>query len=608
MRNLLLIAAVAAATFSVTTTTAQNGCNPNAPPAPLCNSPTQVTEIEEQCVTQQLVVADFQPCCNLQALEDTNGCPNTVNNRQCRFAEISEPACTDTGAAECRASQLTMEIETFQQTTTCCEQCSCYGDPHCNSFSGVSRSWFICDSRVQGKNGCHESRPKCESTMDPYGKPCIWQNPNNGPWDVAIKGAQCTYDKANSLQPDMVMYSFPQFLTQLYLGERGIIEAVQIAQRQNEKYFLTSDNCFATPNMPWRASLDANSPPKDPNWLPKSWTMVERDGDYIWRTNGIIGGVQLVIQCTQNRVRVNGEVRLGMTRLAVDIIDPIQGRADAAGFCQTGLFDIELETPGALRGTAKLQNTCQANQNNELMIAKEICAQSTTKQGVNACKRKFCQAARPDDVQQCVKDIKKHSWPKTFCAAYTTASRRPAACNGEQNCIRCIDDISDFGWQAAIVKYVENTVPPGPSLTECTPPQDLPADLIGCDRGILIQYQDANTKQWITYRAIREGQSVCTTGPGQFNQNDNPELFSNRLRFAQCGTPTGGDCPARECEPEMGFSARINYLIEPELNDLQEMVETDLLICNPEIYGQNSTACLDEKLPPLCPTVCRERC
>jgi len=219
-------------------------------------------------------------------------------------------------------------------------------------------------------------------------------------------------------------------------------------------------------------------------------------------------------------------------------------------------------------------------------------------------------------VKKCYKDIvskKGPGWAKVFCAANTLVSKDPLECvsglKQSVDCVTCTSDIVDFGWDYAINKW-DSTKPkgekPGPT---CLTVDQLPTDLFECQRGIRIQYFDTTLNEWVTYKAIPQGYTLCRSSGG-FNSVDNAVLFQNKMRFIECGTALlpPGTCPnqeAEDCNSEDGWTVSLTTTTSTKVPELGivELVDDKKLICNPVLYppGPTEMDCFKEPINP-CPT------
>lgn len=592
----LILAAILMAIFSLG---ALGDCPAGAPASPLCMSQTVTTKIKGNCEDEFVSMQSRAPCCNLAAIaNDPNGCPSTDGSATCRYVELNKPFCSADKSGECiKGSVLfTMSVETG--TGTCCESCSCWGDPHCESFDGKNDTWILCDSRVKKPYGCGLGKQVCLQQKDHMGNDCRWID-SKKPWNVGLKGSQCVFDMENQAPPVINMYEFNNFKVEVDLGERGILTQLKVKSRSGN-FYLTSDDCFDDfkQRSPFRKEEGAAAAPSDPLWLGNQWVGKKLEGgDIEYSMSGFREGIVLNVRCARTAVpQKNGVTRFGPPRLNVAIVEPGKGgRGKKSGFCVTSQID-KAQSTHEHTDKVEAEQMC-ADAGDELYISKLLCGSGVTRAGVPQCKKSWCNNVRPGDVENCLKDIKVHGWRTTFCAANTGSSQHASGCAKSLDCQQCKSDISDFGWAAGVDKWTgQNT-----NVVEgcVSSSADLPSDLIGCQKGIRIQYEEADGS-WTTHRAIPKGYQICDGGVLFDSIVDFP-IFTKRVRIAQCNADAA--CIDNQdnsgqfdiCNPEDGFKAQFNFVKEEdELGDLKKLLQSEDLICNPAKWN-TPDGCLEVK-------------
>jgi hypothetical protein len=228
----------------------------------------------------------------------------------------------------------------------------------------------------------------------------------------------------------------------------------------------------------------------------------------------------------------------------------------------------------------------------DLEIAQVICGKGTTAPGVVVCKDNFCKDNRID-YQVCITDIDSKGWDKVYCAAKTVQSRLPEDCTNT-DCLKCLSDIQDFGWQFAYNAWNNYG---NSDDGNCKNLADLPLDLEGdCQRGIRIQYE-TSTDVWATYRAIPSTMRLCNDQL-VFDATNNPELFTHNIRLYQCAVKD--TCP-QLCNPELGFTASFTFkAVKDSFDTVTDLVATGALVCNPAVYN-TPLACVGKDVPKYCP-------
>lgn len=580
-----LVATAAAWVVTTSTTTVFLSMGVTEAQNSLCNEPPQVTVVPGDCTAASVDLGPLQPCCGLQSIAGNAGASET-----CRYTEIDKPLCNSLICAE---ATVNFTIQAEVRTGTCCETCSCWGDPHCEAFNGTTDQWVLCDARVRSGNTCVQSRTQCSQELDHNGNACRWRNRNGAAlqgWNVALQGSPCVPDTSGDA-PVMDMYSFQGFSTSLVLGERGIIEQMIVRDGDNQ-YILTSKNCFNSPNSPWRAEEDAKSGPDDPNWLPYSWTPMQKDGTYLWTVSGLNSNVVINVRCVRNRVPGNGKNKFGPPRLNVEsLIEPENtNRQNAGGFCVTGSIDKGLATADR---SAEMDQACLAH-GSELEAARAICSKAVNLRTLQFCKLSFCAINYPTrNSNDCVQMINSQGWNKVFCAANTLASKNVADCSQSNSCQQCVSDISDFGWEYAVSTWLNHNSAGGGVGGKCKTLKDLPTSLIQCQQGITIQYE-SSPGVWVDFVAIPFGTNLCDNmisvsgDDGAEAQN----LLTSRIRIAQCAD---AGCLSDQCTAEIGWATRLDFASPTAIGeDYYRLIQEGKLICNPARgYENNPTGCVD---------------
>jgi hypothetical protein len=493
---------------------------------------------------------------------------------------------------------LALSFQTSNET--CCHSCTCYGDPHCESFSGQDDTWVICDARAvqSDPTKCPLDRATCQAQLDHLGMPCVWQpnNANGAKWSIALQGSQCVFNPS-STPPTMLMYKADNFSIVLVMGERAIIQTIIVKDtNSNGSYVLDAVNCFTaagTANTPWRQYPGQAVPPSNPAWLPYSFSWTPLDGgDILWTATDLPSKIDLSIRCTRTLDRSLGRVQYGPPRLNVEqLVEPLNWmtqRTNVGGFCPNG-------TIAKLGSTANTNNiattgACVAP-SDELTVAKVLCSSGTTRAGIPGCKYTWCKSVRAD-WQTCFQDIATYGWEKTFCATYTVPTKDASLCTGG-NCVKCLSDIHDFGWYSAVNAWSNIQT----SGDNCVNRTALPADLVDCQEGVRIQYE-ASTDNWVTYLAVPSTVTLCN-GAVNFDSVGDAVMFQNRIRVSQCSMPNG--CLQDKCQAEIGFSASFTFTaVKDESHTVLDLFEAGVLVCNPKDYS-SPMACLATPVPAMCP-------
>jgi len=572
---------------------------------PLCNSPSQELSTSGQCETESLEFQPLEPCCAVQTVVDENDpCAVSATGELCRDVTVSNPSCPPDSQFFCNNEnmQLQIDLEVTTNEDSCCRTCTCYGDPHCESFDGSFDTWILCDSRQyrNSKGICTIDHDTCLTQKDHLGRTCEWKGPvNNKGWIVGLQGSQCQFQIDDDLgnAPRMDMYSFKGFSVVNVLGERGIIQAVYITDSSG-LYILDADDCFADAGIrnPWRAAPGEDAAPEDPSWLPKSWLWAPLEGgDILWSTQRLPSKIDVNIRCTRTVQRDAGRTRYGPPRLNIEqLVEPFEERQNAGGFCLEGEIT---DKKGSTEWTEEIERTGICDKTDSMLaIGKVLCNKNLKPAGVEACKANWCKSVRPD-WEQCVSDIGEYGWDKTYCSSQTMLTQDPAECVfGRGNCGKCLNDIGDFGWQDAYDSW-DGSITVADS--ECTEAADLPPSLVGCQQGLSIQYE-SSPGFWTTYKAVPSTVRLCEDKL-TFSSVEDPQLFANKIRIEQCSLPP--TCLTNKCARTSGWNAAFHYEAESNpYSDAVDLIESGDLICDPAKWpSADPLSCLGSNPPAMCP-------
>ncbi len=593
---------------STTDISGQQPCNPNAAKSPLCGSSEVIAYSSGTCKNEVIELGSVEPCCEVQTVL-SDPCHVDDGYAKCRTATLMNGMCS-ANAAACDAISLKISLEVVNKEGTCCETCSCYGDPHCESFSGTVDTWLLCDARERSSTNpskCSITKNACSKQKDHNGNTCVWRsNPNGAAWNFGLQGSQCSFDTVKSGYPEMVMYKADDFKLTLRLGERGIILQTRIIDN-NKLYILNADDCWddylKNQKNPWRADDTSFAPLADPDWLPNRWLgTVLPGGDRLWSVFGLKSAIKVNIRCTRNMVTVAGKRRYGPTRLNIEeIVEPLNpaNRTEVAGFCVENGINKGKSTAQV---TENFENMGACNEDGAaLAIARYLCSKGVTESSLPACKESWCKSRRVD-WEKCVLDIGRFGWARTWCASHVLLTSNPLVCTSG-DCRKCISDILDFGWSEAIDKWSNYKVLnhfESESNATCITVDQLPSTLSPCQKGIEIQYEKS-PGIWVTVKAVPDQAKMCNSVIELLSQDPLYQpLFSNPIRIKQCSLDA--TCQQDPCTPEMGFKAKFAFE-NPKANQpsLVSLIQNNDLVCNPAKYPNNKLGCLKIKPPKACP-------
>lgn len=474
----------------------------------------KVYNTTDNCQTQTIDIGPFAPSCNVKG--------------ECIVAELDSPVCNQT---ICSPMKMKLQVTSVKPHGTCCRSCTCYGDPHCESFYGKKDTWIMCDARVttKGKDYCSMSEAMCNKQIDFYGNPCQWIQ-NTKKWNVGLLGSPCV---SNS-NPILQMYKFNDFALDLTMGERSTIINLDL-RLKNKVYSIPSQQCIL------------------PNWMPNipnEIAFIEKVGvnkpdvptpDYKYTIYDRSTKITLIFTCTKNFIKGT----YGIPRINVDyLMDPENPelRPNSEGFCINGTI-YKGKTYDVQR-TYALNKVCKNNLNSdEVSMARAICGPDYNQNNYKTCIQTWCDTESSDPLR-CMQQVNQEGWQKTWCAVNTLSSQNTNECTGI--CDKCVADMNDFGFIEASNNwdsYVDQ------SEHQCL--QQLDSSVGPCGTGIELQY--FKNGNWITYGVIPEETSLCPDVV--FNSDSNPELFNTRIRLKQCPST----CEVDQCKYNQGFRATIKY-------------------------------------------------
>ena len=470
------------------------------------------------------------------------------NEPICKTVELERESCPQ---LPCMGNMtLRLDIETENPTQgSCCKSCTCYGDPHCESFSGYKESWIICDARriLPNQPHCRMAKPICEKQLDYDGNKCVWDPKyKRNTWSVAKKGSPCMYSK-DSVSPIMNMYSFKDFYVEATIGDRGIITQMDILMENDGSlmiHTLNARKCFKDGiENPWFIT---------PENLERS---VTTQGNVKWNVYDKITGISITIACVRNSFN---DGTFGLPRLDINIDDPVElsKRKRVTGFCVEDKIDKGMSFDNDRTDLIQEKELCSGDHNDErVKFGRQLCGVGTNNKNLDECFTNWCQN-KFLDTQLCLDNIESYGMRKVWCSLHTRLDRDPSECDSGGDCLKCLNDIEDNGVKIGMENW-ESFLQNGDN--KCLEFEDLKDSLEKCQEGISIQYFDGG---WKTWRVIPQGFSLCDDV--DFNSFLFPELFTHKLRLQQCTVPSSCHTGTR-CRPEQGFQVTFTFSEPPPM-------------------------------------------
>jgi hypothetical protein len=210
-------------------------------------------------------------------------------------------------------------VFTFAPSFNHARRCSCTGDPHCNSFSGIENSWILCNGRKQSANGCVINKAFCKNTIDQNGNPCQF-----------IKSSKYIYKTnvclATSLPTPYISFfeeisSYHNISVILNLGFLGSINQIVITVDTGSIY-INSSSCEAILS-------------KDNYWISGTiplWTYIQENNN----------GWVITISLLDISITIDCSVLFIVPHLSISLTTKSLQRGKfgvTKGFCTTGLID-----------------------------------------------------------------------------------------------------------------------------------------------------------------------------------------------------------------------------------------------------------------------------
>lgn len=518
--------------------------------------------------------SDMQSCCPLPPEEVCPGAPELDSYNRSQGTKTGY--CGDdyefTMKDECDNSDHLSVKVMFERNSDveCCQTCSCYGDPSCNSFDGTFGEFVLCDGREipRDSNGnplpgdrCVIRKSTCEAQIDHEGHKCLWKNPHHSTpnypdamkqsnaevnFPIARFGSPCQYDSSKSSPSRLMLYEVDDLKITAEQYDRGMIRALYI-NTANGQYALTVEDCLAG----------------------KGWTKIsfggdedyffsrEYNGEYVWNFVDTTTHVEVNLVCTG--VEYEDEITRVKFINIENINEPDQDRASKGqGFCSTNKFPE--------RDDASYQNSDYIHENNlcttynenitHVMLRESVRAFTgnptfstlSTQRGVY----EFCTRLwRPQysSASQCLSKFMSADSVQDVIAAFCKAV---SMTSGDENF--CNAELADQNKQTGYVemfKYArEKYIETGEDICRVSL-SDLPNQLVGgnqdylsrgCKNGVELQYYDDESEAWVTYKAFPGDYSPCNGFQLDVQYREARELFKYPIRIIQEYSPK--DCTA----------------------------------------------------------------
>jgi len=355
----------------------------------------------EICVVEVVELGSCEACCVAPTF-----LPEPGQEMQCRDVRTSEPYCDETTNPECedldnKDFELTISFSFEDEEIECCQTCMCYGDPFCENFYGVADKWILCDSRKV--DDCYVNKDVCLTQADHAGNACIWNETTFNKFsrraDIGVYGSPCVPDFHESGPANLVMYSIPDLTVTIGMGERAVIEDVQL-ETQSGLFTLVADNCFEEGPYPGFTGPEGTP-------IQSMFAVDLSDGpgpnERGVKIRHLETGIFLTITCIR-RVK-DGEVGYRMnvnSLIEVDI-----NRQDADGFCETGELPKGASTTDV---TEEVFEECLQNLDDAHLLCRALVNPACTETQVEEGVEEWCAVANlypdnPNRIAKCTNEI-----------------------------------------------------------------------------------------------------------------------------------------------------------------------------------------------------------
>ena len=433
------------------------------------------------------------------------------------------------------------------ERTSCCESCTCYGDPNCISFDGTNESWILCDGRQlptspkRIRSGyCPQRKSSCLAEVDADGLECVWAPDRDGvpseKWSIAERGSPCQPTKESFIN----LYTADSFNIEIGQVERGNIFTAKIKLGQKE-HVLTADNCVNGEMMDsWTGD------PINPDHFHRGVEMYssKANNDIIWEVLDPDTRISVTIRCT---AYAKDLARMSIESVLEPNPDFRAERRPLGGFCATN--DLGNRFPSEKTALIQENGYCGGpGPKDNVIIARAVCQDITiSKNAVQQCRQKFCNQywfPHYRSVGKCLSTIKK-DWENGFCKAFTKLSSDEKECK---------DTIREFGWDYAVAKYYARQ---GPVSTCVDDFADFPDSLDECIPGVELQSFDEEAAEWVPVKGIPDSTPACADEVYRLCSDDYPELFERKIRWIQ--KRERENCLLDKCARQNGFAVEMSW-------------------------------------------------
>jgi len=503
---------------------------------------------ESCCLEQDYMVSDEARCRHLEMIEPFCDVEDNTESKICKKLKDKGGSMT-----------IRLNIQD-DDDTRCCKQCTCFGDPECQAFDKSHSKWILCDARGED---CWVDATICGNELDHAGNVCKWNQTVADALtkraDIGAIGSPCTADFETSGDAWMTMYSADEFMARISMGERGVIETLEVTTDKG-MYTLVADICWdktdpADAFVVKAGSSDINdalelSLEEGPGMDERTFEIVDVTSKMFIRAV-CIRRVSSTGEYTSYRLNINNLVEPDVLR---------QGD----GFCTGAPAKIDTGK-STTDNTDKIYEKCQQGLQDIHLLCKELWIPSCTMEQVSDGISSWCASANvypddPDRVQRCINYIGTNArrWEELYCVAIS--SLRADSVSKSQWVDMCTTRLQTEFYRDAIAAYGTLGTVSSHGITLCG---DSASDYAArtaydaCTPGIAVEYQNSNGV-WVESFFIPATLPPCN-GELKITTGDHFELFTRPIRFTQCEVDTA-QCPIDiACLPSWGFEVAMSF-------------------------------------------------
>eukprot|EP00516_Mucochytrium_quahogii_P004120 CAMPEP_0203761608 /NCGR_PEP_ID=MMETSP0098-20131031/14654_1 /ASSEMBLY_ACC=CAM_ASM_000208 /TAXON_ID=96639 /ORGANISM=" , Strain NY0313808BC1" /LENGTH=1178 /DNA_ID=CAMNT_0050655669 /DNA_START=1870 /DNA_END=5403 /DNA_ORIENTATION=- len=550
--------------------------NPDTPDCYKCALEEQATQniCDQTQITDYVHLGQCDSCCDKDKITKIVEEGDEAIPPQCREISTQQPYCdvdsenVDLGKKcsllHTTEAVLNLNVAMKNEEVTCCQECLCWGDPECKSFSGALDKWILCESRAA--DTCKSSQSICEKQSDHMGSQCVWNETvatQIGGYraDVGFHGSPCQADWEKSNLASMTMYSTGEFSAELKMGERGVIEELHVTsykgQGDESTNVLTAKNCFKTDPFDGWSNLQGPVNFQDA-FQKKSYVGARSELEHVWEFTDVNTGIFIKAVCIRQHARnpkYKGQNVFGGYRMNIEsLIEPNDDRIKTAeGFCKADAIYKGSSSPAP----ANVFENCMQDLPDVHLACKALWKESCTMNQINEGIKQWCRTANiypgdVDHVEKCERyifqnapkeaystleaDLMAKRWLQQYCHA--TKSLRGAGVSEGDWFDLCVSKVTNGGWRDFSLTYGKGSVSAVSKYSgqpACGSKQTQysarPYTNNTCLPGISIQYLKEG--KWIEELFIPQNFPVCS-GNLEVTAKRHKNLFIYPVRFEQC--------------------------------------------------------------------------